>query len=159
MSKRGIDISTYQRNINYLSLKADNIDFAIIRSGFGKNSSQKDNLFEEHYAGLKYVGIPIGVYHYSYVTSVGNAKLEAENCLRFIGDKKIDLPVFYDLEDKTTKKLGKEKITECAIEFCKIIKEAGFIPRGICKFRLVYKLYRCKQINRKRNKNMACSME
>ena len=59
MSKRGIDLSTYQRNVNYMSLKADYIDFAIIRSGFGKNESQKDNMFEEHYAGLKYVGIPI----------------------------------------------------------------------------------------------------
>lgn len=59
MEKHGIDISTYQRNVNYLSLKASNIDFAIIRSGFGKNESQKDNMFEEHYTGLKYVGIPI----------------------------------------------------------------------------------------------------
>lgn len=59
MSKKGIDLSTYQRNVNYMSLKADGIDFAIIRSGFGKNESQKDNLFEEHYAGLKYVRIPI----------------------------------------------------------------------------------------------------
>mgnify|MGYP003294101598 CR=1 FL=1 len=45
MSKNGIDLSTYQRNVNYMSLKASGIDFAIIRSGFGKNSSQKDNLF------------------------------------------------------------------------------------------------------------------
>ena len=59
MSKHGIDVSTYQRNINYMSVKASGIDFAIIRSGFGKNESQKDNMFEEHYAGFKYVGIPL----------------------------------------------------------------------------------------------------
>lgn len=59
MEKKGIDLSTYQRNVNYMSLKADGVEFAIIRSGFGKNESQKDNMFEEHYAGLKYVGIPI----------------------------------------------------------------------------------------------------
>ena len=59
MQKKGIDLSTYQRNVNYMSLKADSVEFAIIRSGFGKNESQKDNMFEEHYAGLKYVGIPI----------------------------------------------------------------------------------------------------
>jgi len=93
MAKHGIDISTYQRNVNYLSLKASNIDFAIIRSGFGKNESQKDNMFEEHYAGLHCVGIPIGVYHYSYVTSKENAILEAKNCLKFIGDKTLELPV------------------------------------------------------------------
>lgn len=59
MEKKGIDLSTWQRNVNYMSLKASGIDFAIIRSGFGKNESQKDNMFEEHYAGLKYVGISI----------------------------------------------------------------------------------------------------
>ena len=59
MQKKGIDLSTYQRNVNYMSLKADSVEFAIIRSGFGKNESQKDNMFEEHYVGLKYVGIPI----------------------------------------------------------------------------------------------------
>ena len=53
MEKKGIDLSTYQRNVNYMSLKADGVEFAIIRSGFGKNESQKDNMFEEHYAGLK----------------------------------------------------------------------------------------------------------
>ena len=59
MQKKGSDLSTWQRNVNYMSLKADGVEFAIIRSGFGKNESQKDNMFEEHYAGLKYVGIPI----------------------------------------------------------------------------------------------------
>ena len=42
-----------------MSLKASGVEFAIIRAGFGKNESQKDNMFEEHFAGLKYVGIPI----------------------------------------------------------------------------------------------------
>ena len=59
MELHGIDISTYQRNVNYMSLKASNIDFAIIRTGFGTNESQKDNMFEEHYSGLTYVGIPV----------------------------------------------------------------------------------------------------
>lgn len=126
MEKLGVDLSTYQRNVNYLSLKASNIDFAIIRAGFGKNESQKDNLFEEHYAGLKYVGIPIGVYHYSYTTSIENSIEEAKNCLKFIGDKKVDLPVFYDLEESRTRDLGKYVVTECAIAFCEEIEKAGF---------------------------------
>lgn len=125
MSK-GIDLSTYQRNVNYLSLKASGIEFAIIRSGFGKNESQKDNMFEEHYSGLSSVGIPIGIYHYSYVTSLENSILEAKNCLKFIGNKKIELPVFLDLEENRSKELGKELLTKCIIAFCEEIEKAGF---------------------------------
>ena len=126
MSFKGIDVSTYQRNISYINLKADNIEFAIIRSGFGKNESQKDDMFENHFAGFKYVGIPIGIYHYSYVNSIENAKLEAENCLKFIGDKKFNLPIFIDLEEKLIKAFKKEEITNFALAFCNEIKKAGF---------------------------------
>lgn len=126
MSLNGIDLSTYQRNVNYMSLKASGIDFAIIRSGFGKNSSQKDNLFEEHYSGLHYVGIPIGVYHYSYLTSEENAVLEARNCLNFIKNKDIQLPVFLDVEEGRSARLGKEKLTNAIILFCEEIEKHGY---------------------------------
>lgn len=126
MAYKGIDLSTYQRNVNYMSLKADGLDFAIIRSGFGKNESQKDDMFENHYAGLKYVGIPIGVYHYSYVNSIENAIVEAKNCLKFLNGKQLKLPVFYDLEEKLIKAFGKKKITEFAIAFCTEIEKAGY---------------------------------
>lgn len=126
MTKKGIDLSTYQRNVNYLSLKADGIEFAIIRCGYGKNESQKDDMFENHFAGLKYVGIPIGVYHYSYVNSMENAILEAKNCLKFIGDKKFELPVFLDLEENLIKAFGKQQITNFAIAFCEEIQKNGF---------------------------------
>lgn len=124
--KKGIDVSDWQKEIDYMQVKADGIDFAIIRCGFGKNESQYDKRFERNYSGFKYAGIKIGTYLYSYVTSVENARLEAQNCLKFIEGKEFDLPVFYDLEDKETKKLGKEKITECAIAFCEEIEKAGY---------------------------------
>ena len=56
-----------------------------------------------------------GVYHYSYVSSLENAVLEAKNCLKFIENKKFDLPVFYDLEESSIIKLGRDTITKCAI--------------------------------------------
>lgn len=67
-----------------------------------------------------------GVYHYSYVSSLENAVLEAKNCLKFINGKKLDLPIFYDLEDKITKPLGKDIITKCSIAFCEEIEKAGY---------------------------------
>lgn len=131
--KKGIDISKYQNYVEFNKLKAQGIEFVIIRDGYGKNLSQKDQLFEDHYRKAKENGLRVGCYHYSYATTIEGAKLEAYNCLEFIKGKKFEYPVFYDLEDEvTTGKENKEKITLMALEFCKIIKEAGFIPRSLC---------------------------
>lgn len=123
---KGIDLSTFQKEVDYKKLKEEGIEFAIIRCGYGKDRSQKDVMFETHYKGLKEAGIKVGCYLYSYVTSLENAILEADNCLEFIKGKEFDLPVFYDLENRITKTSGKEAITRCAINFCEKIKEAGY---------------------------------
>lgn len=123
---KGIDLSCWQENVNYLQLKADGIEFAIIRCGYGRWETQKDSMFETHYAGLKYAGIKVGVYLYSYASDIEGAKMEAENCLKFISGKQFDLPIFYDLEDNTTGKSSKEMITKMAKTFCNIIKDNGY---------------------------------
>lgn len=123
---KGIDISTWQDKVDYSKLKSQGIEFVIIRCGYGKNEHQKDNMFETHYKGCKQAGLKVGAYLYSYATSVDNAKLEAENCLKFIKGKDFDLPIYYDVEDKTIEPLGNILITQCIIEFCKIIENAGY---------------------------------
>jgi len=125
MAIKGIDISTWQQNIDYNKLKSQGIEFAIIRCGYGKYLSQKDTMFERHYQGLKNAGIKVGVYLYSYVTSIDNAILEAQNCLKIIEGKTFELPIFYDLEDKITRVLGKEIITKCAKTFCEEKERKG----------------------------------
>ena len=124
---KGIDISVWQDNVNYSELKTQGIEFAIIRCGYGKNENQKDKKFEEHYSGLKYAGIKIGTYLYSYANTLEGAKAEAKNCLSFIKGKTFDLPIFYDLEDaNTTGKASKQTITEMAKIFCEEIIKAGY---------------------------------
>ena len=122
----GVDISVYQKNVNYISLKANGIDFAIIRAGYGKNESQKDNQFENHFAGCVYAGIKVGAYLYSYASTIEGARLEAENCLKFIKDKKFDLPIFYDIEDKAQSNVDKETLTKMCQVFCDTIINAGY---------------------------------
>lgn len=124
--RKGIDISKYQRNVDYKKLKDQGIEFAIIRCGYGRELHQKDELFETHYKGLKEAGIKVGCYLYSYVTSLQNSILEAENCLKIIKGKQFELPIFYDLEDKITAPLGKDIITQCALNFCEEIENAGY---------------------------------
>lgn len=123
---KGVDLSTFQKNVDYKKLKDEGIEFAILRCGYGKDISQKDVMFEEHYNGCINAGIKVGAYLYSYCTNLENSIKEAQNCLNFIKGKKFDLPIFYDLEDKLTKVLGKETITQIAINFCEIIRNAGY---------------------------------
>lgn len=124
--KKGIDISEWQTSVDYSKLKEQGIEFAIIRCGYGRASTQKDKMFEKHYEGLKKAGIKIGCYLYSYANKIADGTLEAQNCLDFIKGKTFDLPIFYDLEDKTTSVLGKNNITVLATNFCKKIKVSGY---------------------------------
>lgn len=123
---KGIDLSYANKNVDYNKLKQDGIEFAIIRTGYGKDENQKDVLFETHYAGLKQAGIKVGAYLYSYCTSVENAEKEAENCLKHIAGKQFDLPIYIDLEEARTKILGVDAVTQIALIFCRKIRNAGY---------------------------------
>ena len=122
---KGIDLSTYQRNVDYNKLKEDGIEFAILRIGYGKDAGQKDEMFDEHYRGCKDAGIKVGAYHYSYCTTEKNAILEAENCLKYLDGIELDLPVFYDLEDKTILNNNVD-VEEIATIFCNRIFADGY---------------------------------
>ena len=50
---KGIDVSVHNGDIDWQKVKADGIDFAIIRAGYGKLESQKDQKFEQNYAGKR----------------------------------------------------------------------------------------------------------
>lgn len=57
---KGIDVSKHNGNVNWSHVKADGVEFAIIRAGYGKEISQKDVQFENNYAGCKSNGVPVG---------------------------------------------------------------------------------------------------
>lgn len=98
-----IDISEFQSNIDYQKVKESGIEAAILRVGFTgygiQKAKRKDQEFERHYQGFQSVQIPVGVYWYSCAYTEEEAKEEARKTLEFIQNKKIDLPVFLDVED------------------------------------------------------------
>ena len=65
-SKKGIDVSYAQGNINFDKINKSQVEFAIVRSSFGWESGQKDNQFDRNIKGFQAKGIPCGAYHYSY---------------------------------------------------------------------------------------------
>ena len=121
-----VDISEFQQGINFNKMKNDGIKAVIIRAGYGRESSQKDSMFESHYKNAKSENMMIGVYWYSYADSVGDAEKEAKACLECINNKSLDMPIYYDLEDNSQTKLGKAKLTEIAERFCETIKKSNY---------------------------------
>lgn len=120
----GIDVSSYQGNINWDVVK-NHIDFAILRVGFGQYNSQKDKFFERNYEECRRLGIPVGIYHYSYAKNVDQARKEANLVLSWLKGKEIQLPVYYDIEDNSQIGLGKEINTNMCFAFCEVIEKAG----------------------------------
>lgn len=122
-----IDVSTWNpSNIDWKKVKAAGITSVIIRAGFGRETSQKDNKFETHYKKAKAAGLNIGVYWYSYAVSVADAQKEAKACLACIKGKPLQLPVYFDMEENSQTKYGKSTLTAMAKAFCEAIKKGGY---------------------------------
>ena len=121
-----VDISEFQQNINFNKMKNDGIKAVIIRAGYGRETSQKDTMFESHYKNAKSENMMIGVYWYSYADSVDDAEKEARACLACIGGKALDMPVYYDMEDNFQTHLSKPTLTAIAEHFCNTVKANGY---------------------------------
>lgn len=122
---KGIDVSTYQGNINW-DLVKNQIDFAILRIGFGIYDNQKDKTFERNYNECIRLGIPVGVYHYSYAKNTTEALKEAELVLKWLNNRKLQLPVYFDIEDKSQQYLGRSVLNGMCKTFCNRIEKAGY---------------------------------
>ena len=128
-ASRGIDVSYHQGTINWSQVKP-NIDFAILRCGYGDNiTSQDDKQWQANVSACEQLGIPYGVYLYSYAVDTAGAKSEAQHALRLLEGHRPTLPVFYDLEDKTiSNKCSNAQILEQAKIFCSALQNAGYTP-------------------------------
>ena len=98
-----IDISSYQGTINFSQVKASGISKALIK--LVSKSMAPEAKFEEYYKGCLDSGIDvIGVYNYSYATTVAKAKSDAQKVLSVLGNRKTT--VWLDVEDKSQQGLG-----------------------------------------------------
>lgn len=125
---KGIDVSSHQSTIDWSKVK---VDFAIIRLGYGDNiESQDDKQFLNNVNGCISNNIPFGVYLYSYAKNLrGNESIESEiaHTKRMLSKiSKKPFCVYIDMEDNSTTYLGKNTLTNYAIEYCKEITSAGY---------------------------------
>ena len=123
---KGIDVSVHNGKIDWQKVRAAGIDFAILRAGYGKLAKQKDDCFEDNYAGAKAAGIPVGAYWYSYAMSEDEARMEADVFLYVIKGKQFEFPVYFDLEEKKQFDSGKEKESAIMRAFLERVEAAGY---------------------------------
>ena len=133
MALKGIDVSQWQGNIDWQKVKGAGVQFAMLRAGYGRNNL--DTKFHRNAKGAVAVGIPVGLYWFSYALNVEMAKKEAQYAVELAKKYKITWPIAYDLEYDTVSYAAKNGVTitkslatQMAIAFCEEIKRLGYIP-------------------------------
>ena len=132
--KRAIDISKYQGTIDWDKVKASGlVDYVIVRAGTGYGGNHKDDKFDYNMINLNRLGIPTGIYWFSYATNVAEATAEAKYCLEIVKPYRLELPIVWDFEyDSVTKaekkgiKVTKALATNMAIAFMSTIENAKY---------------------------------
>jgi GH25 family lysozyme M1 (1,4-beta-N-acetylmuramidase) len=133
----GIDVSSFNGKINWKKVKADKIDFAIIRIG-GRGYGESGSIYQDEYAlynlkqAQKY-GIKTGAYFFSQATSDKEAKEEAKYIAKTLGGIKITLPIGYDVEriKNDTSRIDNVNYNDSvryAKIFMKTVKKLGYEP-------------------------------
>ena len=124
MELKGIDVSSWQGKIDWNKVANYGMDFAILRITEAGNVI--DGQFEDNFAGCNKYKIPVGVYKYSYAMTVSEARSEARKVVSVLNGRKIQFPVFLDLENHRQRVLGAESIHNLAEAFREIIVAAGY---------------------------------
>ena len=119
----GIDVSKHQGVIDWDKVKASGqVDFAILRAGFGKESNQIDVQFERNYSECRRLGIPCGAYWYSYAKTAAEAEQEAALCLSVLAGKQFEYPIAFDIEEQASL----QNADALCQAFCSALESAGY---------------------------------
>ena len=134
-TRRGLDVSQHQEQIDWERVRAEGFDFAFIRIGYRGYSVGDifpDERARENLAQAKAAGFDVGVYFFAQAISVEEAREEAQWCLDFLAGEDLQLPVVYDWEyvspSARTGGMDRATLTECVKTFCTVIENAGYQP-------------------------------
>lgn len=124
--RKGIDVSSYQGRIDWSRVKPY-IDFAILRCGYGNDIKSQDDVYYERNAQMcRELNIPFGVYLFSYATNLDEARSEVEHTLRLIKGKRLEYPVFLDVESRRQMALPKNELVEIVKYYCEEMERNGY---------------------------------
>lgn len=136
-SSVGIDVSFYNSDIDWQLVKAQGIDFAIIRiggRGWTSGLLYDDCRTREYLRSARSAGILIGAYFYSTAINPYEAVEEASVAVKTLDGIPLDLPLFIDLEfsgeypEGRSDLLSPSQRAEIATAFCETIRSSGYRP-------------------------------
>lgn len=129
MPIKAIDISTWQKNINFTAVKQSGISAVIIRNGY---LGTTDSEFHSHMKKALQAGIDTGTYTFIMSENVEQAKKEAQKTIQRLEPYKgkLTYPVFADMEAEKymTSRFDKASRTKILLAFIGEIEKAGYYP-------------------------------
>ena len=124
MEIRGIDVSAWQGKIDWGTVAAYGMDFVLLRITEAGNVI--DSFFEKNFSECRKHNIPVGVYKYSYAMTIAEIQNEARKVVSVLNGRKLQYPVWLDLEYHNQRTLGAESIHKMADAFREIVEAAGY---------------------------------
>ena len=133
----GIDISAHNNVTDWNAVKADGIDFVMLRVGnrtYGGGVINADTMFPQNYQNAKAAGLKIGAYFFSQAVSEDEAVEEALFTAKQLEGLTLDFPVAYDWEiifdddEARTDHVSVDTLTNCTLAFCQNMEKFGFSP-------------------------------
>lgn len=124
---KGIDVSHHQGIVDWPKVRADGVQFAMLRAGFGwDNDSQIDKQFYRNANEAQAAGVPCGLYHYSYARTPSDARKEAAFFLRIIKSIKPEYPVAFDFEEQAQVSLPPSQQLDIIEAFLETVGQARY---------------------------------
>lgn len=132
----GVDLSAHNNVTDWAALKADGIDFVMLRTGYrgyGSGKLEKDTKFRAYYRAAKEAGLLVGAYFFSQAVSEEEAVEEAILTAQMLEGCELDFPVAYDWElifhdSARTDNIPVDVLTDCTLAFCQNIESFGYRP-------------------------------
>ncbi len=134
-TRRGIDVSEHQGEIDWEKVAESGVQFAMVRLGYTGNNTGEMNLdawFEVNVKNARKAGIDVGVYYFAQARTVEEAIAEAQFVCKNLRGKNINMPVVFDMEPLTNTEddrihgLTMIEVTEIADAFCEVVEKHGY---------------------------------
>ncbi|MCD7799674.1 MAG: glycoside hydrolase family 25 protein [Ruminococcus sp.] len=132
---KGIDVSSYQGEIDWQLVKEQGVEFAILRAGYVSSidgNYHVDTYFERNYQQCKELGIPVGCYWFTRARTTTQAENEAQFFVSIIDGKQFEYPVCFDIESESLTDLSSTTLTNITIAFCSKMESNGYYTSIYC---------------------------
>lgn len=119
----GLDISSWQQDVDFEAVYAAGADYVILRAGY---QTSEDAYFAQNYTRAKAAGLDVGIYWYSYAATPEEAYAEAIACMDVLTGKTFEYPIYFDYEDPCQDTLSPEDHTQICTAFLDTLSNEGY---------------------------------